>query len=496
MFRIPRFPGRYGTRPRALVLTAVTYAVGFVLLLAAVQVQLEAPQRTPLFLLLVACAALCAALAPFYVVSSFMRALAACSEAAETVGSSQFASPVAVARDDNLGRLARALVNLHETLRESVVSKSFFQDTLNSMTDMLFVLHANGAIRMSNQAVTEVLGYQREELLGRQFTDFLVDDGAHEQTAFDASTEQSWRAKDGSIVPTSVVTATLREERSIVLVARDSRERKRAELVRRERDQLHGSLQATRQILLVLTHELRTPLAALRLQSELLQASHDQSPVAEQVGTIHEGVVQLSALVNRVFYLAQLATGSLEWRWGEEKLENFLTRVSSDYESRHADGPELVIKRENVSDMLRGDTQALALAFKEILDNVVKHAGVDRLTVWVLSEVVDGSRWLVFRISDRGRGISERLQLRLGHAFGLSSGIAGEQHIEGAGIGLPTAALIAEAHGGSMKVESEESVGTTITIRIRSDLDQPVFQRALPSSGVESVIADRNGVTG
>jgi signal transduction histidine kinase len=76
-------------------------------------------------------------------------------------------------------------------------------------------------------------------------------------------------------------------------------------------------------------------------------------------------------------------------------------------------------------------------------------------------------------VSDSGSGIEPDVLARLGQAFALNSGVVGSRYVGGTGLGLSICKGIVQVHGGCLTVRSEVGRGTTVTVRLRSDLDGP-----------------------
>ena len=99
------------------------------------------------------------------------------------------------------------------------------------------------------------------------------------------------------------------------------------------------------------------------------------------------------------------------------------------------------------------DRRLLVLLLREVLDNVLAHAG-DWRRITVTTEPVAGA--IVLRVRDDGRGIPPEA---------IAAFTAGAFSRGRTGLGLPLALAIAEAHGGSFRIEGEPGQGTAVTVR-------------------------------
>jgi diguanylate cyclase (GGDEF)-like protein/PAS domain S-box-containing protein len=71
--------------------------------------------------------------------------------------------------DDEIRDLAAAFNDMTENLQNSVISREYMDGLINTMGEMLFVIGPDGVIETENHAVSEVLGYERDELHGKPF---------------------------------------------------------------------------------------------------------------------------------------------------------------------------------------------------------------------------------------------------------------------------------------------------------------------------------------
>ena len=91
---------------------------------------------------------------------------------------------------DELGELATAFNSMAENLQSTTVSRAYLEGVVNSMTEALFVISAEGIVQTANPAARRLLGYEEAELLGKPLHRLS---SAPEQilTAFDPA---PWRA--------------------------------------------------------------------------------------------------------------------------------------------------------------------------------------------------------------------------------------------------------------------------------------------------------------
>ena len=129
-------------------------------------------------------------------------------------------------------------------------------------------------------------------------------------------------------------------------------------------------------------------------------------------------------------------------------------------------GVELIVVAEDKLPRLRADAKKIRQILLNLLTNAIKftqRGGRITVTVWARS----GSGY-VLQVADTGIGISlEDIPKALG-VFGQVDSSFSRKH-EGTGLGLPLTKSLAELHGGSLDLQSQPGVGTTVTIRFPAE---------------------------
>jgi signal transduction histidine kinase len=202
---------------------------------------------------------------------------------------------------------------------------------------------------------------------------------------------------------------------------------------------LEASVLRQRQFVSDSSHELKSPLAALRTILEVAERNPDPVP-AETLGDLLAEVGRLERLVEGLIYLAAFDEGR-----PTSLVEVRLDQVAQDeIASVHRNGGLVVDSSSLVPVVVSGDRHQLSRLVRNLLDNAVRFADAG---VWIETRDVDG--WVFLTVSDDGPGvpISDRSLvferfIRLDESRDRQSG--------GAGLGLAVAAAIASAHGGEL----------------------------------------------
>jgi two-component system phosphate regulon sensor histidine kinase PhoR len=206
------------------------------------------------------------------------------------------------------------------------------------------------------------------------------------------------------------------------------------------------------------SHELKTPLALVRMFAEMLQSGRvaNEEKRQQYLDIIVGESERLSALIENVLDFARVERGRQAYEFAEGSVADAVTKAVNVYRYRaEREGVELVTEVEPQLPTSRIDERAIQLAVINLLDNALKYArGSDVVTVRVSRE--NGS--VVVRVVDRGPGVPAEDRERIFERFvrGSTSRAAGSgaPPVRGSGIGLALVKHIAESHGGRAWVEA------------------------------------------
>jgi len=212
------------------------------------------------------------------------------------------------------------------------------------------------------------------------------------------------------------------------------------------------------------SHELRTPLALMRTTTEVsLRTSQTVSEYREAQKEILEELEKTSGLVEKLMLLARADAGVETLQRGSTNLADSLKEACDD--GRILARAKQLAFQENISTstmIVDGDAHALRRLFLILIDNAVKYTPSGGLITVSLSRN-DSSA--VAEFHDSGIGIATE---ELPHIFDrfYRADKARSREFGGVGLGLSIALWVAEAHGGSIEVQSSVGAGSTFQVRI------------------------------
>ena len=237
-----------------------------------------------------------------------------------------------------------------------------------------------------------------------------------------------------------------------VLILHDISERRLLETMRRD-------------FVANVSHELKTPLAAIRGLVETMVDDPDMPTDMRQrfLGKVHD---QSDRLTNIVMDLLTLSRADATQREESSDVVNLqqLIQMSTQQLDSHAQakGVTLQVSNDDHGIMILGDMELLRQALDNLINNGIKYSETgDTVSVSVHLDENEA----VITIQDTGLGIPKQHLDRIWERF-YRVDKARSRQVGGTGLGLSIVRNVVTRHGGSVAVESEADVGSTFTVRL------------------------------
>jgi two-component system, OmpR family, sensor histidine kinase KdpD len=220
--------------------------------------------------------------------------------------------------------------------------------------------------------------------------------------------------------------------------------------------------------LAAVSHDLRTPLAALMGAASALQTQRDKLPAAEQdrlLASIVGEARYLSTVAENTLQLVRLGSGGnieRDWQSMEEIVGAVLARVRQRDPGRRIKShvpPQLPL--------IQADPVLLTQLLDNLLDNALKYSG-DAVDL----TVTPAGGELHVCVEDRGPGVAPGSEQAIFEPYRRSDR-SGQR---GAGLGLAVCRAIAHAHGGSLALRPREGGGASFVISLPVSVQQPVSE--------------------
>lgn len=211
------------------------------------------------------------------------------------------------------------------------------------------------------------------------------------------------------------------------------------------------------------SHELKTPLTAIRMFAETLLLGRATRPEVSQeyLETIVNESERLTRLLNNVLDFSKIEQGTKTYRLAPQSPSSMVsTAVNAMQYPLAQQGFELRVRVDDRVPMVSADPDAIQQALLNLLSNAMKYSGAGRV---IDLELLQEDGHAVIAVTDRGIGIPVGEQKRIFDKFYRVPGVD-NQRIAGTGLGLTLVDHVARAHGGRVMVKSTPGQGSTFSL--------------------------------
>jgi PAS domain S-box-containing protein len=440
--------------------------------------------------------------AGFSISRSISKPIIRLKDAALEIGKGKLDTRVDIKTKDEVAILAQAFNRMTYDLSRVTVSKSYLDNIINSMLDTLIVINSEAMITMVNESTLNLLGYKRNELLGKPLRNIFVR-GESEQIllidelllkGFVGNIEKTYLTKDGTKIPVLFSAAIMRDNRSIqaiVCAARDITERKRSDVaLQKAHDELEQRIAERTEELLDLNKKLIVEIEErLLVEKELMESEnrlrHLSSHILmEQEKERRRLALELHDEMGQSLSLLKVRLTTIQRKLRNEEtslveafdetrkylneiIENVrrisrdlspsiledlglaaaLARLISDF-SKHFN-IETSHDIKDVDNLFSGETQIIIYRiFQEALANIGKHAQATHVSIVVKKQ----DKMVLFLVKDNGKGFDVKE---------ISARSPAEK-----GMGLAAMHERARMVGSSLKIWTQKGKGTQITFMV------------------------------
>lgn len=352
---------------------------------------------------------------------------------------------------------------------------------LDAAPDAMVITDREGRIVLVNARVESLFGYRRDELLGRGVEvlmpeRFHASHPEHRLRYFDEPHARAMgvgglgltaRRKDGTEFAVEISLSPLETTDGVVAITaiRDISERRVAEEQAGRLIKAQESVRLRDEFLAVAAHELKTPLAALKLQVDgigrLLARPVAPAPavLTQRFAAVDRSVLRLSGLIDALLDLSRVSDGRLALERQPVDLVAIVHGVVAAFEHEAERARCAVTLAADEAELVgRWDPMRLEQVVTNLVSNALKYG--DRKPVELrVGRGADGSARLEVR--DHGIGVAPEDQARIFERFERA---VDDRNFGGFGLGLWIVRQLVEAHGGAVTVESARGEGATFVV--------------------------------
>jgi signal transduction histidine kinase len=316
---------------------------------------------------------------------------------------------------------------------------------LDAIADGVVVVDGYGIICFVNPAAEQLFGLDAQELTGRFFgfpldTDQATEIGVfrhgHPRTAEMRVTDLEWEGRPARLA-----------------ALRDVTERKRAE------QQLRSAVELRDDVIAIVGHDLRSPLATILAAARTLASDQDDATSEEAmlVGRIVNQSWHLSRLVDTLLALSRLEAGSLPVNTERVAVRPVIDEAVEDVVAAHEELSAEISADEGL--VVTADATHLRQILVNYLTNAVRYGGPP---VKVVARPIGDEVEIV--VSDEGDGVPEEFVPHLFERFRRAEDEG--RTADGSGLGLMVAARLARASDGDVWYEQNQPSGSCFGVRL------------------------------
>ncbi len=365
-----------------------------------------------------------------------------------------------------ISRKASALAALQNRL---LARTQFLDRSLQSVEDGLLIADAKGRVAYANRGAAKILGLTERSLIGSDLFDRLreIEYGA-DKPDLDRAAGFSRMLDERMAIEREIVAGAAEpryyalrivavsdgpDQNSLGFVATLSDITKQRELQRMQSD-----------VIQLVTHEMKTPLTAIKGMSEvLMKFEPDSEKRREMSATINEATQRMTRMIDDYLDLTRLESGVREPRLAFHRVESLIEQnllMLDPVAARR--GVKLIRKFTQGAPAILVDADLLSRALTNLVANAIKYT---RANTEVVISVRAGEDNFFISVADQGDGIAPEHHLRIFEKFFRVPRVE-DADTPGTGLGLALVREIAEQHGGRVIVESDVGEGSIFTLRL------------------------------
>lgn len=344
------------------------------------------------------------------------------------------------------------------------------QTILSNMSDALYVVNTDEKIMIFNATAEKIFGWTRDEAVGKKDSEIfknvrLANAREPDKCGLPCMIHSAW--KNGKNINLSFVVLLKKNGEEIIVSMSvtpifDDRGRPMLGIIT-----LHNMThefeidRAKTEFVSVASHQLRTPLAAIKWFLELLLDGEAGKITKEQtdfLAQINESTERMIDLVNALLNVSRIESGRITIEPKPTNLAELAQKATIEVKTMFAKRKQnfnLITPKDPLSDV-RIDSKLIFEVITNLLSNASKYTPDEGNITFELSRL---DKDVLFKVEDNGLGIPASQQNRVFQKFFRGENII-KKAPEGTGLGLYIVKAIIESSGGRLWFESKENQGT------------------------------------
>ena len=393
----------------------------------------------------------------------------------ESIAKGDLSHKVVIKTNDEIGVLGKSFNKMIDDLQMVTVSRDYVDNIINSISDILIVVDLDRTIKTINQAVTYVLGYKKEELLGKSIDELLSQDagvfrvsewGNVLKKGYIVDYEMNYKAKTGELIPVSFSGSVMKDEKgeikSIVGIARDMREmiKLKKQLFQSEKMAAVGQLAGG------VAHEINNPMSVILGFSQALsrRITDENDPLFMPLKSIEREAVRCKKLVVDLLTFSRTSKSESELVDLASLINETVSLIDSKCRVKNINLTQHIAKniphiranknqvQQVIVNLCNNAIDAMEIKGSGLLDIEVKNGGQNPDFIEII-------------ITDTGSGIPPEIKDKVFDPFFTTKEVG-----KGTGLGLSISYEIVHKHGGIIDIKSEVNEGTSFIVKLPVNL--------------------------
>lgn len=379
-------------------------------------------------------------------------------------GEKRYEARLLPALEDEVIAVIRDITERSELISSLQESEEKYRVTFESTGSAMVLLGVDGTILDANQEIGKLLGYSRDEVVGRKkYMDFVHPEDREQIKRYSLRLlkgelrgpvryEARTVRRDGRILNTIIVVSVLPGIGNSVASIVDITDKKTYEL------ELEARAAQLRDFLDIAAHELRHPATLIEGYAATLEKygkEMSREDLESSLAGIVKGADKLAGVVNDLLDVSRIERGFMSLERGRHALLPLVRAAVEEMSARGDDRSIEIASAEDPGEALL-DPEKFMRLMVILLDNAVKYSPPASAVDVNLGQ--SGTEAIV-SVLDRGSGIPERERDRIFDRFYQSEEVL-HHSTPGLGLGLYIAKRIVEAHGGRIWCEAREGGGS------------------------------------
>jgi len=430
----------------------------------------------------------------------------------------QFSTEYSISPVDN-DDSALAAVIAFQDITERIKETERVEKILENLPVCMVIMSQDDKVEQINQTGVDLLGWQREDIIGQPVDVFIPDEqvASHkallakfftEEVVIDTQTmERDFRVKhkSGELIDIQAVYTPVRFYDGLyaVVMVRDITIEKRAEQALIEAKQLADDASKSKSDFLAnMSHEIRTPMNAIMGMSHLALACELERKPHNYVTKVYKAAESLLGIINDILDFSKIEAGKLDIEEIDFNLHDAFADLANIISLKAGEkGLELLFDiSPEVPMILKGDPLRLNQILINLAGNAVKFTEQGQIVISVglaedssmnLDDIV-----LEFSVKDSGIGMSEEQQKKLFKSFSQADSSITRKY-GGTGLGLTISKKLVELMNGEIWLESKEGQGSCFSfsahLKVSANNNEDIIiQRKSFLEGKRILIVDDN----